>query len=320
MRWLENLARAVALLILVGLPAAIVVSRYAAAAPTAAHLRIVDLTARTPEDGGWSPDRITVNKGDTVRLRITGSDMVHGFAIGQLGIDAGRILPGAPVTVEFVADRPGRYTYYCDVWCSPFHPRMRGTLDVIDPAASAAPPMSAGQSTPTALDIDSPHEADFYPLAAPSAARGRDLAAHAALPVVGDLRRQSPEAVFDTLRAAWPAASRSDGDLWDLVAFLWSAQTTPQRIAAGQLLYTKNCAACHGEAGAANGPGARTVPNKPADFTNTRNMVGGSSERYYAKIRRGGMGTGMPYWGPIFTEDETWSLVDYLWTFSLNRD
>ena len=49
-------------------------------------------------------------------------------------------------------------------------------------------------------------------------------------------------------------------------------------------------------------------------------MVGGSSERYYAKTRRGGMGTGMPYWGPIFTEDETWSLVEFLWTFSLNRE
>ncbi len=23
----------------------------------------------------------------------------------------------------------------------------------------------------------------------------------------------------------------------------------------------------------------------------------------------------MPYWGTIFTKDETWSIVDYLWTF-----
>ena len=48
-------------------------------------------------------------------------------------------------------------------------------------------------------------------------------------------------------------------------------------------------------------------------------MAGGSSQVYYAKTRRGEMGTGMPYWGTIFTEEETWSIVDYLWTF-LFRD
>jgi len=36
------------------------------------------------------------------------------------------------------------------------------------------------------------------------------------------------------------------------------------------------------------------------------------------KIIRGGMGTGMPYWGPIFTEAQTWALVDYLWSFTFD--
>ena len=39
--------------------------------------------------------------------------------------------------------------------------------------------------------------------------------------------------------------------------------------------------------------------------------------RAKSKIRRGGMGTGMPYWGSIFTEEELAALVDYLWTFSM---
>jgi hypothetical protein len=29
------------------------------------------------------------------------------------------------------------------------------------------------------------------------------------------------------------------------------------------------------------------------------------------------MGTGMPYFGPIFTDEQLWSLVDYLWTFTM---
>ena len=33
----------------------------------------------------------------------------------------------------------------------------------------------------------------------------------------------------------------------------------------------------------------------------------------YAKIRREGMGTGTPNFGTLFSSEETWLLVDYLW-------
>jgi mono/diheme cytochrome c family protein len=44
-------------------------------------------------------------------------------------------------------------------------------------------------------------------------------------------------------------------------------------------------------------------------------MPGASSALLHGKIIRGGMGTGMPNWGSIFTEEEIWALIDYLWTF-----
>jgi hypothetical protein len=47
-------------------------------------------------------------------------------------------------------------------------------------------------------------------------------------------------------------------------------------------------------------------------------MLKGTSALYTAKIRRGGMGTAMPYWGSIFTEEELEALVDHLWTFSID--
>jgi len=34
------------------------------------------------------------------------------------------------------------------------------------------------------------------------------------------------------------------------------------------------------------------------------------------KIIRGGMGTGMPYWGPIFTSQQIENLVSYLFNFA----
>ena len=61
--------------------------------------------------------------------------------------------------------------------------------------------------------------------------------------------------------------------------------------------------------------GQNEMAQSPMAFADSQTMLGGSNDIYYAKIRRGGMGTGMPSFGPIFTPEETWALVDYLWTF-----
>jgi cytochrome c oxidase subunit 2 len=368
----ELLALCALLIILIGFPMSVFAYQYVYLPSTHGEAKVIDLVARAPEVGGWDPEYITVNKGDTVRLRITGHDVVHGFAIGKLGIDVEPIIPGEVTTVEFVADKVGRFTYYCNVWCDPYHYRMRGTLEVVDPAASdvIARSEATKQSQGTdfsELDIDSPHEVEFYPANPPSAVRGQALADQIALPALGDglttrlsvsteldevsakselakvLRSQSPSAVFKAIRQEDSTASLSDEEVWDLVAYLWSTTTTPERLATGEALYAKNCAACHGETGGGDGPGGRYLgeqptdstavgtthgetghrheesgshlEKQPTDFTDARTMAGGSSQIYYAKIRRGGMGTGMPYWGTIFTEEETWSIVDYLWTF-----
>jgi cytochrome c oxidase subunit 2 len=311
----ELLARCALLLIILGFPVGVFAYQYVYLPATHAEVKVIDLVARAPRAGGWDPEHITVNKGDTVRLRIIGHDVVHGFAIGRLGIDVGPIIPGEVTTVEFVADRVGRFTYYCNVWCDPYHYRMRGTLEVVDPAAPDAPLVAEEGSGFIGLDIDSPHEAEFYPASRPSAARGRALADQIELPTLGDLRSQSPSAVFQAIREGEAAAALSDEEVWDLVAYLWLTATTLERLAMGESLYAKNCAACHGETGDGDGPGGRYLEERPTDFTNARTMAGGNSEIYYAKTRRGGMGTGMPYWGTIFTEEETWSIVEYLWTF-----
>jgi mono/diheme cytochrome c family protein len=119
---------------------------------------------------------------------------------------------------------------------------------------------------------------------------------------------------------------------------IWQRNTSPQTLEEGRQLYAQNCAACHGEGGAGDGvmadqmpnlqspnhdnTGSQThpQPNRPADFTEARSMLGASPALLQGKILRGGMGTGMPYWGPIFTEEQTWALVDYLWTFQFKND
>jgi hypothetical protein len=53
----------------------------------------------------------------------------------------------------------------------------------------------------------------------------------------------------------------------------------------------------------------------PRDFTDAQQMLGVSSALLQGKIIRGGMGTGMPYWGTVFTDEEIEALIDYIWKF-----
>ncbi len=330
----ELLATLIALLILVGLPVGVLAYRYGyeAGPPLSprvrgdeggARVRVIDLIAHAPEAGGWSRETIRVQQGQRVRLRIRAEDVVHGFAIGQLGVDAGEIKPGEVVTVDFVPQRAGRYTYYCNVWCSPNHWRMRGTLEVVDPSTGEVPPDVGAAFDTGGLDVDAPHPAAHYPARRPAAQRGAELLARAfptaTLPAADDLRAQSPSQVFAALRAQAPPAL-SDDEVWDVVAALWAQATTPERLAVGAELYGKNCVGCHGATGRGDGPGAAHTPTEPVAFANPQNMAGGTGQIYHAKMRRGGMGTGMPYWGPIFTDDEAWSVVEYLWTSLFDLD
>ena len=121
-------------------------------------------------------------------------------------------------------------------------------------------------------------------------------------------------------------------DAWDAVAHLWLADTDERQLEKAALLYAKNCAACHGENGDGQGPGADAlvaqgvtqdaqlgISGAPAVFADPERMLGGTSEVYYAKLRRGGMGTGMPGFGSLFTPDETWALGNFLWTFVFDK-
>ena len=120
------------------------------------------------------------------------------------------------------------------------------------------------------------------------------------------------------------------GETWDLVAAIWQSQSTLEEVQLGETLYGQNCAACHGAGGAGDGAMGNTGKNDPAnfgrefesptDFTDSANMLGASTALLDGKIRRGGMGTGMPYWGKIFTDDEIEALIAYLWTFQFPHE
>ena len=74
---------------------------------------------------------LAVNKGDLVVLKITSSDVVHGFSLKDFGIflEDG-IRPGKVALVSFKADKAGTFTFTCSIICGDEHKKMQGTLVV----------------------------------------------------------------------------------------------------------------------------------------------------------------------------------------------
>jgi cytochrome c oxidase subunit 2 len=323
----EWMARVLLVLLVAGMIAAIVIARRS--------VQAVEIHALMPEKGGWLPDNLTAEVGVPLELNLISDDVVHGFAVGQQDWPAVDVKPGQVTELALKFDQPGTYIYYCTRWCGPNHWRMRGTIEVTG-EANKLPTQESIQQPPyinLGLDIDAPHEIEVKFDRTPSAARGESL--DFAIPprfLTRDVYlEQTPFDVWQALRADPMTESLNDADIWDLVAFIWRSQASAESWQQGLRLYAQNCAACHGGSGDGNGVFAQSQTAEessdsfgsallpPSDFTDVQKMLGASSALLQGKIVRGGMGTGMPYWGTIFSEEEIEALIDYLWTFQFPR-
>lgn len=79
----------------------------------------------------FNPEHIMVNEGDKVTMHLTNveraRDATHGFAIDGYNVNLS-LEPGEASTVEFVADKPGVFPFYCTEFCSALHLEMMGYL------------------------------------------------------------------------------------------------------------------------------------------------------------------------------------------------
>ena len=342
---LELIARGMVGGVLLGLVTFIVLMRYRANTDT------IELHGVMSESGGWAPGNLSVKAGELLRLRLISDDVMHGFAVGQQEWPAIDMKPGQPVEAEIVFNQPGKYAYYCTRWCGPNHWRMRGVIEVEGEPGAAPLSPDPPLYVILGLNLDAPHPTANLPQRKPDAGMGKVIADKLPSQYLKKdyYQTHSPDQAWVELRLENSLAPLDDGQIWDLVATIWLSQSTPEKLEEGRELYEANCAACHGESGAGDGvmaenlseasmTTAETAHNErtaidhaeitqsaseiggntttsPTDFTDPGIMLGASPALLHGKIVRGGMGTGMPYWGPIFTEDQIWSLVAYLWTF-----
>jgi mono/diheme cytochrome c family protein/plastocyanin len=342
----ERLARLLLIGLLLGLGLVVVWARFTH--PGLAEDGSVEIRALMPESGGWSPDLIRMQTGQQLHIRFTSDDVVHGFAVGKKDWPSVDIFPGQWSETTLVFHQPGKYTYYCTRWCGPNHWRMRGVIEVEGPGSEE--PAIEPLYVKLGIDIDAPHLAEVLPEQKPSVRSG--LAWNVLIPLRYQTedyyRANSPEQIWKELRAEVSFSELSDQQVWDLVAVVWAQQVAPEKLELYEPFYTDNCAACHGASGEGSGvlapwpthtSGQSPLPEENfaheappqklemghsvqvmPDFKDPAQMLGASPAQLQGKIIRGGMGTGMPYFGPILTEEQTWALVAYIQSFQFDME
>lgn len=79
----------------------------------------------------FTPDTITLKKGEPVVLVVSSQDRKHGFNLRAFGIRAD-IEPGGTAQIRFTPDKTGKFTFSCDVFCGDGHEDMTGTVIVTE--------------------------------------------------------------------------------------------------------------------------------------------------------------------------------------------
>lgn len=89
----------------------------------------------------------------------------------------------------------------------------------------------------------------------------------------------------------------------------------PASIVRGQALYPANCAECHGDSGAGDGPKAKTLRIEPADLTEPHLWSHADGELFWRLTHgyddpEGGLA--MPGFAASLSDDDRWALIDYI--------
>ena len=90
--------------------------------------RVIQITAKKFQ---FSPDSITLKKGEPVVFEITSGDRKHGFSLRAFGVRTD-VLPEKVSRIRLTPDKTGKFTFSCDVFCGDGHEEMTGTVIVTE--------------------------------------------------------------------------------------------------------------------------------------------------------------------------------------------
>jgi len=111
------------------LPAAVIVALVA----TTVAGRAVEPTAVRVQASreGFSPERLTLRRGETVRVHLTSADGPHCFAVDGLRVEK-RIVPGRETVFDVSPDEGGSFPFYCCLETGAALDRERGEIVVTE--------------------------------------------------------------------------------------------------------------------------------------------------------------------------------------------
>ncbi len=96
----------------------------------------------------FEPNKIEVKQGDRVTIYLTNieqtTDELHGLGLSEYNINV-VVDPGETKIIEFVANKPGVFPYYCTNFCSALHQEMQGYLLVSGGKAPQGQQSKTGQ-------------------------------------------------------------------------------------------------------------------------------------------------------------------------------
>jgi cytochrome c oxidase subunit II len=92
----------------------------------AADVSVIEITAMR---FAFTPDKITLKKGQTVKLRLHSEDVTHGFFLRPLKIDE-EIPAGQTIDVTVTPQTAGTFLTICDHFCGANHGNMSMTIVV----------------------------------------------------------------------------------------------------------------------------------------------------------------------------------------------
>lgn len=123
----RNMKTQIALLILGFVLTGLAVYTVATGATPTAE-KVIHLTAKKFR---FTPEEITLKKGEPVAIEITSEDVRHGFSLPDFKVRAS-LKPGETSVVRFTPDKTGQFTFTCDVFCGAGHEDMSGTIRVVE--------------------------------------------------------------------------------------------------------------------------------------------------------------------------------------------
>jgi cytochrome c oxidase subunit II len=80
----------------------------------------------------FSPNEITVKKGDPVTITVRSADVTHGLVIEELGLRTNAIKKGQPEDLTLVPETAGTFQGKCAHFCGKGHGSMTFTVHVVE--------------------------------------------------------------------------------------------------------------------------------------------------------------------------------------------